>query len=144
LNKSSNNSQKKFITNQPLLANSRTPKKYPNEPSQYSGDRGGSQHSNRDGGRKKLGGVNGGAGGDFYIGLDEAYQGDIELYFRGHFTGLIERFIEAVLSDQNEKTRDQTYTLDEYKINILSVVNRKCQNLLTALFAGNRANFIRL
>jgi len=93
--------------------------------------------------RTKLGGVNGGAGGDFYIGLDEGYQGDIELFFRSQFTGLIERFIDAVLADQSERTRDPSFTLDEYKANILGVVNRKCQNLLTALFSGNKANFIR-
>jgi hypothetical protein len=30
------------------------------------------------------------------------------------------------------------------RANILSVVNRKCQNLLTSIFSGNKANFIRL
>lgn len=41
--------------------------------------------------RKKVVGINGGRGGDFYIGLDECNQTDIQLYFRAHFTCLIER-----------------------------------------------------
>lgn len=43
--------------------------------------------------RRKVGGINGGRGGDFYIGLDECNQTDIQLYFRAHFTCLIERYL---------------------------------------------------
>lgn len=94
--------------------------------------------------KRKVGGINGGRGGDFYIGLDECNQSDIQLYFRAHFTCLIERFIDSILEDKKGPSRDQTYTEEEMRANILSVVNRKCQNLLTAIFSGNRANFIRL
>lgn len=47
------------------------------------------------------------------------------------------------MSDQGN-CRDQHYTEEEHKAKILSVVNRKCQNLLTAIFAWNKANFLRL
>lgn len=93
--------------------------------------------------QRPLGGVNSGRGGDFYIGLDEVEQSDTQLYIRAQFTSLIGRFIDSILSDQGN-CRDQHYTEEEHKAKILSVVNRKCQNLLTAIFAWNKANFLRL
>lgn len=48
------------------------------------------------------------------------------------------------MEDKKGPGRDQTYTEEEMRANILSVVNRKCQNLLTSIFSGNKANFIRL
>jgi len=44
----------------------------------------------------RMGGVNDGSGGEFYIGQDESQQSNIELHFRAQFTILIERFIESV------------------------------------------------
>ena len=93
---------------------------------------------------KKAGANNNGEGGEFYIGTDEKAQSEIELFFRGQFTLLLSRFIESVQADQDPSTRDANVVMSEQKGILLSVVNRKCQNLLTALFSGNRANFIRL
>ena len=74
------------VLQNPVKASSKTPKNF-GEPSTMQR----SPNKQNAPSNKKVGGVNGGAGGDFYIGLDEACQGDIELYFRSHFTGLIER-----------------------------------------------------
>lgn len=62
-------------------------------------------------------------------------EGDLAI--RRSMSTLIGKFIEAILGDRGRE-------VEAAKTKMHAIVNRKCQNLLTTVFAGDKTKFMRL
>lgn len=64
---------------------------------------------------------------------------DLNSLLRKRMTALISKFLDAVI-DEDHKIENKAQT----KLKMNSIVNRKCQNLLSAVFAGEKQKFQKL
>lgn len=64
---------------------------------------------------------------------------DLNSLLRKRMTGLISKFLDAVI-DEDHKIENKAQT----KLKMNSIVNRKCQNLLSAVFGGEKQKFQKL
>ena len=67
------------------------------------------------------------------------YDSDLNLLLRKKMSALIGKFIDAIMDD-DPKADGRTQS----KLKMHAIVNRKCQNLLTSVFASDRLKFQKL
>jgi hypothetical protein len=67
------------------------------------------------------------------------YDTDLNLLLRKRMSALIGKFIDAIMDD-DPKAEGRTQS----KLKMHAIVNRKCQNLLTSIFGGDRLKFQKL
>ncbi len=64
---------------------------------------------------------------------------DLNLLLRRRMSALIGKFIDAIM-DEDSRVDNKS----QMKLKMHAIVNRKCQNLLTTIFGGERAKFQKL
>lgn len=67
------------------------------------------------------------------------YDNELNLLIRRRMSALIGKFIDAIM-DEDPKIDNRTQT----KLKMHAIVNRKCQNLLTSIFGGDKMKFQEL